>query len=43
MTQASCECVILAVLKKNTVKDVSLVKDLVPLSEEPWLLAGLTS
>ena len=42
MTQASCECIILAVLKKNTVKDVSLVKDLVPLKKN-FMLSLLRS
>ncbi|KAL9977017.1 hypothetical protein ACROYT_G014377 [Oculina patagonica] len=42
MTHASCECIILAVLKKNTVKDVSLVKDLVPLKKN-FMLSLLRS
>ena len=34
MTQASCECIILALLNKKSIRDVSLLKDLAPLKNK---------
>ena len=34
MTQASCECIILALLNKKSIRDVSLLKDLAPLKKK---------